>query len=94
MPAEPRQAVFYAHSINLSFIKLALKRTFTETGLLSKEKERKKKRLSSRHGSGHLKPSLCDHPWDELLSEGTYRKVASSNTSCLETHAGFFRLKQ
>ena len=24
----------------------------------------------------------------------TYHKVASSNTSCLETHAGFFRLKQ
>ena len=22
----------------------------------------------------------------------TYRKVASSNTSCLEAHAGFFRL--
>ena len=43
MPAEPRQAVFYAHSINLSFIKLAWKWTFTETGLLSKEKERKKK---------------------------------------------------
>ena len=42
MPAEPRQAFFYAHLINLSFIKLAWKRTFTETGLLSKEREKKK----------------------------------------------------
>ena len=26
----------------------------------------------------------------EIIS--TYRKIASSNTSCLEAHAGFFRL--
>ena len=26
------------------------------------------------------------------LTKNTYRKIASSNTSCLEAHAGFFRL--
>ena len=36
-----------------------------------KRKGEEEKKMSSRHGSGHLKPSLCDRPWDELVSEGT-----------------------
>ena len=36
------------------------------------------------------------HKFTRILCQveyiGTYRKVASSNMSCLEAHAGFFRL--
>ena len=35
---------------------------------------------------------LSSHDYFMQYLVKTYRKVASSNTSCLEAHAGFFRL--
>ena len=52
--------------------------------------------MKSFHFTGwKMLPSIENSPFQIILHGKiiyTYRKVASSNTCCLEAHAGFYRL--